>query len=134
MQMMGGKPKVVEFGTYTPSADVYASQAQIPHGLGVTPDFVMVVADAITASADITVRYIANAYCAKANLIASNKSANGFAAYNTNFVARDTQQMVSENINYTKFLYENYFLVPYYNSTDYLKAGITYHYVVGKFE
>ena len=26
------------------------------------------------------------------------------------------------------------FYVPYYNSKETLKAGVTYHYVVGKFE
>jgi len=125
---------MIETGTYTPSEDVYASQAQIPHSLGVVPDFVMVIADEFAATTDMTVRYIANAYCAKANLIASNKSANGFAAYNTNLVGRDTHMMATENINYTKFLHENYFLIPYYSTNYSLKAGITYHYVVGKFE
>ena len=81
----------------------------------------------------MTVKYIANAYCAKANLIASNKSTNGFAAYQTNYNWRDTVWMMFENINYTKFLDEGYFLIPYYSSGDQLKAGITYHYVVGKF-
>ena len=125
---------MVEIGTYTPSADIYASQAQIPHNLGVVPDFVMVVADTFTATADMATRYIANGYCAKANLIASNNNADGYGAYQTNFPGRDTAWATSESINYTKFLHSSYFLVPYYSSSDTLKAGITYHYVVGKFE
>ncbi len=125
---------MVETGTYTPESDIVASQAQIPHNLGVVPDFVLVVADTFTATADMTARYIANAYCAKANMIASNKSADGFAAYQTNFVGRDTVWQTYEMINYTKFLNSSYFLVPYYTSSDTLKAGITYRYVVGKFD
>lgn len=134
MGMAGGKPQMVEVGTYTPSEDVCASQTQIPHNLGVVPDFVMVMADEFAATADMTVRYIANACCAKANLIASNKSANGFAAYQSNFAGRDTQISQAEIVNYTKFLYDGYFYIPYYSSSDKLKAGITYHYVIGKFE
>ena len=124
---------MVETGTYTPSADIYASQAQIPHNLGVVPDFVMVMADEFTATTDMTVRYIANSYCAKANLVASNKNANGYAAYQSNFTGRDTAWSAYELINYTKFLTDTYFLVPYYSSNDLLKAGLTYHYVVGTF-
>lgn len=125
---------MVEMGTYTPSEDVKASAVQIPHSLGVVPDFVMVVADEFTASADMTVRYIANAYCAKANLIASNKTTNGFAAYQTSLDGSDRQWENHENINYTKFLYDRYFLVPYYSTNHVLKSGVTYHYVVGKLE
>lgn len=125
---------MVEMGQFTPSEDVYASQTQIPHNLGVVPDFVMVVADEFVATADMTVKYIANAYCAKANLIASNKSANGFGAYQSNFIGRDTVWAITEAINYTKFLHDGYFLIPYYSSSDTLKAGITYRYVIGKFE
>lgn len=124
---------MVEVGTYTPTEDIAASQEQIQHSLGVVPDFVLVVAEAFTATADMTVRYIANSYCAKANLVASNKNANGYAAYQTNWNGRDTVLNVSENINYTKFLTDTYFLVPYYSTGDSLKAGVTYHYVVGTF-
>ena len=45
MGMAGGKLQMVEAGTYTPSEDVFAQQTQIPHNLGVVPDFVIVVAD-----------------------------------------------------------------------------------------
>lgn len=82
----------------------------------------------------MTLRYIANAYCAKSNLIASNKLSNGFAAYHCNWGSRDIVWSAYEDVNYTKFLNSNYFLIPYYNSSDSLKAGITYHYVVGKFD
>jgi len=81
----------------------------------------------------MTARYVANAYCAKANLVASNKNASGYAAYQTNFAGRDTVWNVYENVNYTKFLTDTYFLIPYYSTADSLKAGVTYHYVVGTF-
>lgn len=125
---------MVEIGTYTPDIDVAANSLHIPHSLGVVPDFVMVVANEFAATADMTVRYIANVYCAKANLIASNKTANGFAAYQMSWNGRDMQWSTFETVNYAKFLHDNYFIVPYYSSSDSLKAGITYHYVVGKFE
>ena len=134
LMQIGGKEKMVEIGTYTPDIDVAANSLHIPHILGVVPDFVMVIADEFAATTDMTVRYIANAYCAKANLIASNKTTNGFAAYQASWNDRDMQWSTVEAVNYTKFLYEDYFIVPYYSSIDFLKAGITYHYVVGKFE
>lgn len=124
---------MVEVGIYTPSEDISASRAQIQHSLGVVPDFVLVVADEFTATSDMTVRYIANSYCAKANLVASNKNANGYAAYQTNWNGRDTVWAAYENVDYTKFLKDTYFLVPYYSSGESLKAGVTYHYVVGTF-
>lgn len=123
----------VEVGSFTLQADTVAKDYHISHSLGSTPDFVMVVADEFTASADYTVGYIANAYCAKANLIATNKNANGLAAYQQNYQNNTTQWSTAEVINYTKFLHESNFEVPYYNSQNALKAGVTYHYVVGKF-
>lgn len=131
--MMGGKPQMFETGTYTPSEDVYASNVKIPHSLGVVPDFVMVMADTFTSTTDMTVKYIANAFCSKSNLVASNKSRAGFAAYLANRNGRDTFWSVCEDVGHTKFLYDTYFKVPYYNLSDTLKSGITYHYVIGTF-
>lgn len=127
----GGGSNNVEFGTYTPASDVFASQVHIPHNLGKTPDFIIVIADEFTASADMSSRYISNAYCAKSNLIASNKTVTGFASYQSNWNTRDIAWMSYEQINYTKFLHANTFEIPYYSSSDSLKAGITYNYVIG---
>lgn len=127
----GGGNVNVEFGTYTPTEDVFASQTHIVHSLGKVPDFIVVVADTFTASSDMTVRYISNAYCAKSNLVASNKNANGYSAYQGNWHTRDMAWMSYENIDYTKFLHANTFEVPYYSSSDKLKTGITYRYVIG---
>jgi len=124
----------VETGSFVVSEDIRAAYYHIAHHLGSTPDFLMVVADEFTASADYPRRYIANGYCAKANLIATNKSLNGFAAYNVSFPNNTTGWMTSEYVNITKFLHDSNFEVPYYNSGDILKAGVTYRYVVGKFE
>lgn len=133
MSMMGGNAKMIETGTYTPSSDVTAISTHIAHSLGVVPDFVLVIADAFTASADMSVKYIANSYCAKSNFSSSNKSKNGFAAYLANWNGRDTSFQTDEDIDYTKFLHQNNFEVPYYNSNDCLKSGITYHYIIGTF-
>ena len=124
---------MVEVGTYTPSEDVRASVTQISHSLGVVPDFVIVMADTFTATADMTVAYIANASCSKSNFVASNKSRTGFGVYLSNWTGRDTQRVYYEDVDYTKFLHDTYFNVPYYNGNDRLKSGITYHYVVGTY-
>ena len=124
----------VEAGSFVVSTDTYASQYHISHHLGSTPDFVMVVADEIVASASFTVTYIANAYCAKSNFKASNFTVSGYAAYLRNRPSTDIWQPSYEAVAYTKFLHDSNFEVPYYSSSEYLKAGVTYHYVVGKFE
>ena len=124
----------VETGSFVVSEDTYTSQYHISHHLGSTPDFVMVVADEIVASASFTETYIANAYCAKANFKASNFTATGFSACLRNRPNEDAWQPVYEAVAYTKFLHDSNFEVPYYSSNECLKAGVTYHYVVGKFE
>lgn len=125
---------MVEMGTYTPSEDVYASQTQIPHSLGVVPDFVVVMADEFTVTDDMTLRYISNSSCTRLNLIATNISYSGFNSYITNWPGRTTNWATVENTNYTRFLKESYFIIPFYSADDALKSGITYHYVVGTFE
>lgn len=125
---------MVETGTYTPETDENASGIHISHSLGVVPDFVLVIADAFQAIASDANKYIANSSCAKTNLIASNVSKTGFAVYMTNFNGMDTSWQTFEYVDHTKFLHESSFEVPYYSSSDKLKAGITYHYVIGSFE
>lgn len=134
MMAMAQGASSVETGSFVVSTDTYASQYHISHHLGSTPDFVMVVADEIVASASFTVAYIANAYCAKSNFKASNFTATGFAAYLRNRAGMDSWKPDYEAIAYTKFLHDSNFEVPYYASNDCLKAGVTYHYIVGKFE
>jgi len=129
-----GHAALLESGEYTPSEDVNSSSIHIPHSLGVIPDFILVISDEFTATTDLTDRYISNSYCGKSNLITSNISASGFCAYRTN-LPQDTRSWQSiEHIDYTKFLHETNFEIPYYNTQDKLKSGITYHYVLGKFK
>lgn len=125
---------LVETGSFVVPADTAASQYHISHHLGSTPDFVMVIADEIVAATSMSVRYIANSYCAKSNFKASNYTSTGFAAYLESRPNADTSIVFNEAIAYTKFLHDGNFEVPYYSSSDCLKAGVTYHYVVGKFE
>ena len=129
-----GKMKKVELGTYTPTEDEFSSRVHIAHGLGATPDFVIAIADEIVASTDMTTRYLSVGYCGISNLVASNKNASGFAAYQGNYQGRDAPFQATENINYEKFLHVDTFEIPYYSSSDTLKAGVTYHYVVGILE
>ena len=126
-----GKMKKVELGTYTPTEDVVARNLHIPHGLGAIPNFVVVMADEFVATTDTTVRYISNAFCSKSTLKASNATTTGVGFYKMNWNGKDTAWQSYEGINYEKFLHADTFEVPYYNSDDTLKAGITYHYVVG---
>lgn len=126
--------KNVEFGAYTPTDDIYAKDVHISHGLGATPNFVVVMADEFTATTDMTQRYISNSFCSKTTLKASNTNATGVGYYKTNYIGRDTTWQTFENINYEKFLHAATFEVPYYSSTDSLKAGVTYRYVIGVLE
>lgn len=129
-----GHTALLESGEYTPTEDVTSSSIHIPHSLGVVPDFVLVISDEFTATTDLTDRYISNGYCGKTNLIASNVSTSGFCAYRENWPSDTRSWQSIENIDYTKFLHETNFEIPYYNSSDKLKAEITYHYVLGKFK
>ena len=129
-----GNLKKVEFGTYTPTEDVFAKDAHIPHGLGATPNFIVVMSDAFAASTDYAKKYVSNSSCVKSLLQASNKAGDGICAYLRTFPNHDAMQMLVENINYAKFLHADAFEIPYYNSDDYLKADVTYHYVVGILE
>ena len=126
-----GKAKKVELGTYTPTEDIFAKDVHIPHGLGAIPTFVVVMADEFTATTDLSVTYISNAFCSKSTLKASNTATTGIAFYRGNFNGRDTTWQTFENVNYEKFLHADTFEVPHYNVNNSLKAGITYHYVVG---
>lgn len=124
----------VETGSFVVSEDTTAPKYHISHHLGSAPDFVIVSADEIIASTDYTNGYITNSFCTKSNIIATNKSTNGFAAYLRTNPNNTACWSAYEYVNYTKFLHDNNFEVPYYNSGEMLKAGVTYHYVVGKFE
>lgn len=135
MAMMGGgKIMKVETGTYTPSEDEYSAYVNIPHSLGEVPDFVIAMAESFSADISITIRYIANAYCSKSNLVAVNKSRTGFAACLYNRPYYDLFVTTTEDIDYTKFCYIDHFRIPFYSSSDMLKSGITYHWLVGKYE
>lgn len=121
----------VEAGTYTPETDEYASQVSIAHGLGAIPDFVIVMSDAFTAEQSYTVNYIGNSYCSKTNLSASNLSFSGVGYYLKSKMNDTTIIQSYEQVAHTKFLSIDSFKIPYYYSADKLKAGVTYHYLVG---
>ena len=129
-----GQTALLESGEYTPIETVAASTTHIPHNLGIIPDFVLVISNEFAATAEMTERYITNSYCGKTNLTTQDVSTNGFCAYRTNWPQSNKSWQAVEHINYTKFLHENNFEIPYYNSGDKLKAGITYYYIIGKFK
>ena len=133
MMMLGGATKLVETGSFTPETDVSAKDTPIQHSLGVTPEFIIVMADEFTALTSMTVRYIANCYFSKTNFKASNVTGSYFAWYLTNWNTRDTLWASHEQLPTAKFANDSTFFVPYYNANDKLKAGIAYHYVIGTY-
>lgn len=133
MMMLGGATKLVETGSFTPDTDVNAKDNPIQHSLGVVPEFIIVMADEFAALTSMTERYIANCYFSKTNIKASNVTGSYFAWYATNWHTRDTLWNTYEQLSTAKFANDSTFVVPYYQTIDKLKAGITYHYVIGTY-
>lgn len=128
---------MVEFGTYTPTEDVLAAQVNIQHSLGTVPDFVVVMSDEFTSSSEFTKMYIGNAYCSKVNLrYANGNQLSGYCARVSNNPTNPSgSQAFNVVTNYTNMLHTDYFNIPYYRAdSDYLKANLTYHYVIGTFQ
>lgn len=126
----GGGGNVVT-GTYTPSEDIYSNLVQIPHDLGAIPDFIICFADGITADPSYTVPYLAASACTKINATSpqTTQDYEGFI-----LKTRQTYnqiQISSVNNDGTKFLNESWVKIPFYSTSDYLKAGVAYHYAFG---
>ena len=128
----GGGSKVVT-GTYTPTEDIYSNLVQIPHNLGVVPDFIIAYADGISVDASSTVWYVVTSAVTKINASSPQTSSDHIAFFQ---VTRPTYNQIMvqySNDDGTKYLNESWVKIPFYNSTYTLKAGVTYHYAFGTY-
>lgn len=129
----GGGSTLLARGSYTPTEDVSASNVQIPHALGVQPDFVIVCADSLTADASYTVPYIAFATCGVTGEISPQTTNGAWASYLYTRQTYNQTQYASETVLPSKFLDASWIKVPFYSTSHMLKAGVTYNYVIGKY-
>lgn len=134
MGMIGGKAKLTDAGTYTPSVDTGVSTVWIPHSLGVAPDFIIVMADEFEALEEYTIGYVSIGVFTKFNTITSATTQKGAFYGTTNWQGRTTMLNQNEFVATDKFCNANTFRVPFYNAGAMLKAGVTYHWVVGTYE
>lgn len=132
----GGGAVLIERGTFTPVSDTSYGGFHIPHSLGVAPDFVVVRTN-LDASASDTTNKIQSCTGVKKSY---NTSTQGDFVYICT-VTRGGGQALSINkvegggglpANASKFLHDDYFVVPGYNASDMVAGGYTYEYVIGK--
>lgn len=129
----GGGTSTVEVGSFVLQSDTAASAYAIAHSLGEVPDFVAVMASEFEALAEYTKNYISLSFASKTNLISPQTQSTGYGFYLKSWSGRNQLLLNHESINYTKFMGASNFYVPYYSSSDFLKSGVTYYYVVGKY-
>lgn len=126
----GGGGNVVT-GTYTPTEDVYAKDVQIPHDLGVAPDFIIAYADGIAPDASSNVAYVVAGTCTKINATSPQTTQNHQGFFQMTRPTRDQIQIQYLNNNGANYLNASWVKIPFYNTGFYLKAGVTYHYAFG---
>ena len=121
---------MVEIGSYTPVEDVISSKTAIPHNLGVVPDFVYAYAEGIDPSTSSIGTIVVG--CVGMSDYVGQQNNTGFAAFK--YILNDSGTVASTygSPNYTKFCSESNFHIPYYNTGNTLKGGVTYRYIVGK--
>ena len=125
---------MLESGTYTPQEDVAAIDINIPHSLGVVPDFIVVMADEFTATSDLTKNYIGTAFFIKKSINRDATPQEGISFDLTNNPNNTSYTPRYWSYTMSAFCTDTIFKIPRYNSGWMLKAGITYHYVIGKFK
>ena len=129
----GGGTANVESGSFVLQSDIAANTYAIAHSLGEIPDFVAVMASEFEALAEYTKNYVSLSFASKINLISPQTQNTGYGIYLRNWNGRNQLLMSYESIAYTKFMGASTFYVPYYSAADFIKAGVTYYYVVGKY-
>ena len=116
----------ISAGTYTSASDV-STVLNLPHDLGVAPDFYVMYADVVEiASADF-----ANCICALAAVPMVTSTAVGIFMYRQGSSAGSTFNNGATSIYSGNNSASTFRL--YLGTAKKLKAGITYKYIVGKF-
>lgn len=136
--MAGSQRCICECGSFTPETDMaYGSNdAKIPHSLGVKPDFIIAYADGIHALSSYTnsEKYICWFAYGKINVYNGDSQTNPYQAFYVRTRPRYNATInQSENIA-LKFVNDTWFRIGGYQSDDMLKGGITYRYVIGKYQ
>lgn len=131
----GGGAVLIERGTFTPVENTGYGAFHIPHSLGVAPDFVVVRTN-LAASASETTNRIQSSVGVKKSY---NTSTQGDFVYICTTTVAGQNRSVSKSegggglsINASKFLKDDYFVVPAYSASDRVAGGYTYEYVIGK--
>lgn len=131
----GGGAVLIERGTFTPVADTSYGAFYIPHSLGVAPDFVVVRTN-LDGSKDEPANKIQSCTGIKKSY---NTQIQGDFVYictvtreGGNYSNNKLEGGGGLSVNASKFLHDDYFVVPGYQSTDVVAGGYTYEYVIGK--
>jgi len=131
----GGGAVLIERGTFTPVSDTSYGRFHVPHSLGVAPDFVVVRTN-LEASASETTSRIQSCTGVKKSY---NTSTQGDFVYICTVTRAGVATSINKvegggglSINASKFLKDDYFVVPGYAASDVVAGGYTYEYIIGK--
>lgn len=121
----------IEKGSITFAEDVDAGR-NIPHSLGVEPNFVVVIADEFEHNPDSTNRYCICGALAKHKYKITDPNVTILGGYLS--VANSQDSLAQTWREFDSKLTATNFYFPTYNGSYKLKAGVTYHYIVGVVE
>ena len=123
----------IEYGEYTPETDIpiYNSTLFIPHNIGTIPDFVIVAAD-IPESDTYTVKYLGLLSYCRANSESYHVFIRVIKPGTSNWATSSgiTTNTYTQEVQYLSD--SNFKIIG--PSEAYVKANVTYHYIVGKFK
>ena len=123
----------IEIGEYTPLTDVVASETQIQHSLGIVPDFILYYCNEFTTSDQYIDTYIMSGFCTKTNFT-NNENVTGTGCIFKSNPGKISLAYSPITNDPSSFSTSSVFYLCYKLTTDKLKAGITYHYILGKFK
>ena len=125
------KDMKIEYGEYIPENDIYSGDVIINHGLGAIPDFFLAQAVDIELINTYQKNYLL--YCMvikcapnSAVIITRGINANATTYASVNTITTLTNASSFSNESNVKFFGQG--------SDVYLKAGVKYHYIIGKYK
>lgn len=125
----------IECGKYTPIEDEIPSNVNIPHSLNSVPDFACYFTDSkIPVSESYEYTYLLSGFIYPINIEWSSLTTDSLKQV---FFLKKQQSGASYSnttANMSSYVNSTYFNFFTANSTDRLKAGTTYNYVIGKFK
>ena len=121
----------IEYGEYIPENDIFPTDVVINHGLGAIPDFFLVQAVNIEITNTYEKKYLL--YCMVIKC-APNSVAIITRGINANATTYATVNATTPLTNASSFSNESYVKFFGQGSDTYLKAGVKYHYIIGKYK